>query len=48
MTMFQKDDSMMIVAELTGVEGSEEETKAKAEKSMLESSCNNQGKDDSA
>lgn len=47
MTMFQKGDNMMTLAELIGVEGNREGTRAKAEKSMLEGSCNNQGKDDS-
>lgn len=47
MTLFQKDDNMMTIDELIQVEGSGEGKRAKAEKLMLESSCNNQGKDDS-
>lgn len=37
----------MTVAKLIGVEGSREGTRAKAEQSMLEGSCKNQGKVDS-
>lgn len=44
LTMFQKDDSMMtLIAELIRVEGRGQETRAKAEKSMLEVSCSNWG-----
>ena len=44
LTMFQKDYSRITLnAELIGVEGRDQEARAKAEKSTLEVSCSNPG-----